>query len=693
MSEKQSIPELLCPAGCEESLCAALEGGADAVYLGGASMNARIHAGNFTSDELQRAVRRAHAYGTKVYLTLNTLVSDRELPAYVQAAEEAARAGVDALILADIGGAALLRRVLPHMELHASTQMSGHNSDMAKELQALGFSRMVAAREISHGDLLRLTAASPIETELFVHGALCVSHSGQCLFSSVVGGRSGNRGECAQPCRLPYSCRSCQANAQSRGAHGKQKARNGGQVREDYPLSLKDLSLAAHLPALLEAGVHSFKIEGRMKSPEYVLEVTRTWRRLIDERRAATPEELRRMADAFSRGGFTDGYFTERIDRSMRGVRSDADKRSSREAEPFGGLTRQVPIALEAEIRAGAPAKLTLTDAHHTAVAEGAVAEPARTAPLTEEAVTRSLCRLGGTPYRAERVQIRLDDGVMLPVSALNELRRRAVEALERASAPAEQEILAPAYAAPAQERENTRSARFYRAEQITQAAVSYFEKRFLPFDRFRSPANGVILPPVIFDRARETVRQALLRAAENGATYALISNLGQLSLAREAGLIPVGDLRLNICNRESVAQYEALGVRECILSPELTLPQMRDAGGNTAATVYGRLPLMLLEKCVSRELADCRTCEAGRVTLTDRKGIAFPILREWEHRNVVYNSLPLGMSDKQERLVQAGLCNRHFLFSVESPHEVDAVIRAYQNGDALPFSVRRING
>ena len=231
------LPELLCPVGSPEALDAAIEGGADAVYLGGTAFNARIHAKNFGGDALRSAVLRAHAYGVKVYLTLNTLATDREAEAFVEAAREAVHAGVDALIVADLGGAMAIRRAMPSVELHASTQMSGHNAAMGKELEKLGFSRMVIARETSLENMRAVVQNSPIEVEVFVHGALCVSHSGQCLFSSLVGGRSGNRGECAQPCRLPFV-----------GA----TERRGG---DRYPLSLKDLSLAAHVPTLIDCGV------------------------------------------------------------------------------------------------------------------------------------------------------------------------------------------------------------------------------------------------------------------------------------------------------------------------------------------------------------------------------------------------------------------------------------------------------
>ena len=636
-------------------------------------MNARMYAGNFDPTALREAVKRAHAYGVKVYLTLNTLVTDRELNAYLDAALDACRAGVDALIVADAGGASLIHRAIPEMELHASTQMSGHNSLMGAELQKRGFSRMVAAREISRGELELLLKHSPIETELFIHGALCVSHSGQCLFSSVVGGRSGNRGQCAQPCRLPYSCEGCK---KGRGA---------------YPLSLKDLSLAAHVPTLIELGVASLKIEGRMKSPEYVYDTARIWRRLLDERRGATPAEMRRMAEAFSRSGFTDGYFTEKLQGDMLGVRREADKQQSREVEKFGGLQKKVPLSLDVRLTADAPVSLTLSVGERQVTVEGDLPQLAKTAPMTEESVLRSLCRFGGTPYEVKEAHGRVEDGLMLPVSRLNELRRRGVEALNECFANAQRQEYPVAVEVPRGSRLVHRTARFYRAEQITSSAKTYFERIYLPLHHHTADANGVILPPVIFDGDLEEIRRLLKQARERGAIYAMVGNLGHLEPVREAGLIPVGDFRLNVTNRETVAALEQLGLEEILMSPELTLPQMRDVGGNTAAVVYGRLPLMTLEKCVIRELADCQACGRGAVWMVDRKGMRFPVLREWEHRNVVYNSLPTSMSDREELLARNGLTNRHFIFSVETPREVDEVIRAHREGRPLIGTVRRL--
>ena len=669
----KKLPELLCPAGSPEALDAAIEGGADAVYLGGALFNARMNAKNFGGDALRSAVLRAHSYGVKVYLTLNTLVYDREIPSYIDAAREALQAGVDALIVADLGGATLLRQVFPQAELHASTQMSAHSAAAGRLLRDLGFSRMVIARETSAQDMRRIVEESGIEVEAFIHGALCVSHSGQCLFSSVVGGRSGNRGECAQPCRLPFSCAACK------------------HAKNEYPLSLKDLTLAKQVPELIDIGVASLKIEGRMKAPEYVRDTARIWRRLLDERRAATPAEMQALADAFSRGGFTDAYFTRSIGRGMLGVRSDADKSLSRAAQPFAGITRRKPIAVEATLCKNQPCSLTLTDGPRRVTVTGEIPLAAINAPLTREAVEKSLSKFGGTPYEVKDFSLLLDDGLMLPVSRLNDLRRRALQALEEELAPAQIPEERAVQSKPSLPRAALRSARFYLPEQITPRAQQYFDRIYLPLSRYTNVANGVTLPPVIFDSDEARVLQMLRAAAASGARYALVGNLGHVALVRDAGLIPVGDYRLNLTNRESAARLESLGIRESILSPEMTLPQMRDVGGNTSAIVYGRLPLMTLEKCAIREISDCQSCEKNTVVLRDRRGIEFPILREWEHRNVIYNSLPTGMSDRTDQLLRAGLTAWHFIFSTEKALEVDRVIDAYLNGKAPDGAVRRI--
>ncbi len=662
------LPELLSPAGSHRALEAAIEGGADAVYFGGLRHNARISAENFAPDTLAEHVKLAHAHGVKMYQTLNTLATDREITEVVEDARIAYEAGVDALIVADLGVAAAIHRALPHLPLHASTQASGHSVASAEKLAQLGFSRMVCAREMSIEDIRRFTAASPIEAEVFVHGALCVCHSGQCLFSSLVGGRSGNRGECAQPCRLPY--------------------RTEGDNK--YPLSLKDLSLARHIPALIDAGVASLKIEGRMKSPEYVLAVTQVFRRLLDENRPATKDEMDYLASIFSRGGFTDGYFTGNIGPHMLGVRSEQDKSVTRSLPPFEGLTRAATLDFDAYILRGQPMTLTVSDGKRTVTVTGDVPEDAIKSPSEHSALLRNLTKLGGTPYTVGSANLELDEGLAIPVSKINALRRDALAKLASPTHPPVQDMdITPAR--PVGTRQRLNVARFARPDRIPPEAREYFDLIYLPLESYAPIADGVLLPPVIFDSEREAAAALLRDAKAAGAKHALVGNIGHLDLALEAGLIPHGDFRLNVTNTQTVAQLEALGLSDAVLSPELTLPQIRDIKGDTGVIVYGRIPLMVLEKCIGRDIADCDDCKAGRVTLVDRMRVSFPVLREWQHRSLIYNSLPTYMADRADKLDAAGITCHHFVFSTETASEVNDVIEAYQNGDAPGGTVRRI--
>ena len=664
----KTAPELLCPAGSPAAFDAAIDAGADAIYVGGVAFNARINAKNFTEDEMREAIARAHAYGVKVYIAANTLVYDKEMSAFLRAAESAYLSGADAFIVADLGAAAQLRKYLPNVELHASTQLSGHSLAMAKTLSELGFSRMVCAREMSKEDLMEFTKNSPIEAEVFVHGALCVCHSGQCLFSSVVGGRSGNRGECAQPCRLPYKT----------------------QKQNKYPLSLKDLSLAAHVGELCDMGVASFKIEGRMKSPEYVRETAAIWRVLIDERRGADKYEMTELARIFSRGGYTDGYYERNIGSHMLGVRSDEDKKISRELPEFKGITRKIPIKLHARLTAGESASLTVYPFDVTVTGE--TPEAAINAPLDLAALRKSLTKFGGTPYEVEEFSAELDSGLILPVSKLNALRRAALEEIERKNKPERAVGELPLRDRPKGMRVKKNTAVFYEPRSVTQKAKEFFDIIYLPLDKYDGSTDGVLFPAVIFDSQTDRLRELCQKAISLGARHALVGNLGHIALAREFGFEIHGDLRLNATNNDTVSALERLGVSDIVLSPELTLARMRDISGESAAVVYGRLPLMVTEKCIGRELADCKTCQAGKVTLTDRKGVSVPVLKEWEHRSLILNSLPIFMADKESALKGAGLSMRHFIFSCETQNEVDAIIEKYERGEPSSSPIRRMN-
>lgn len=557
------LPELLAPAGSPEALAAAIDAGADAVYLGSTQFGARAYAKNFDRPALAKAVADAHSAGVRVYLTLNTLITDRQMKAALELAAYAYEIGIDALIVADWGLAKLIRGNYPDFPLHASTQCAGHNSAAAKWLQEQGFSLMVAARELSAENLQLLCQNSPLPIEVFVHGALCVSQSGQCLFSSLVGGRSGNRGECAQPCRMQYNNRT--------------------------PLSLKDLSLAKHIPKLIEMGVASLKIEGRMKSPDYVYRVVSIFRKLLDERRSATPAELMALEQIFSRQGFTDGYFTGNLT-NMNGVRSEADKSATANA-------LQKPQ-------------------------KGAKCVPR--SPISP-------------PPRVPRSPV-------LPPLPKNPL-----------PCPSP-------------------TARFYKPDTIPeQHSLSVV---YLPLDRFDGKkANGVLLPPVIPDSEYAPVASALAKAKSMGAEHILVANIGQIALAKESGLKIHGDYRLNLQNSYAAAVFDSM--EDLLLSPELLLPQMRDIPAHKAAIVYGRVPLMTLEK------------SCGTTQLVDRMKKAFPVIREGG-RELVLNSLPIYMADKQSLLAPVGI-GYHYLFTTEGPQEVKNVLFSYARSLPTKKEVRRM--
>ena len=678
----RKLPELLSPAGSFEALKAAIDGGADAIYMGGASFNARINAKNFGAEEMHEAIKLAHSYGVKLYQTVNTMVFDRETDELLKAAEESANAGIDAFIVSDLGAADLLRSYLPEIPLHASTQMSIHSSLGAKELEGHGFTRVVPARELSKEDISRLIAGTDLEIEIFIHGALCVSHSGQCLFSSLVGGRSGNRGLCAQPCRLPY-------------------AADGARVGDRYPLSLKDLSLAPHVEDIIKSGVASLKIEGRMKSPEYVRGVTSIWRELLDSSRNASGQDMQKLADLFSRGGFTDSYYKKTIGRGMLGVRSEEDKQASREIEKFNKITRKAQIDMTVELCEDKSARLTASKGDISVSVTGETVQRAINAPLSEESLRKSLSKLGDTPFILGKLDCKIDGEVMLPISSLNALRRSCAEALIN-------QIIAPKKAVIGEKASKVckfkprerRVGRFFSHGQITDSAKEYFDIITLPlgeFGLFGNEANGFVMPAVITDSEQKNTEILLEKAAKYNPEYAIVSNLGQISLLRQ--YIPkikmIADFRFNIGNSQSAAIFEEMGFDGYVASAELTIPQLRDLDGAKAAIVYGRVPLMTLEKCVIKELYGdkraCEMCKSGRALMKDRRGFVFPIVRESDHRNIILNSLPTSMSDRQDELSRAGISDRHFLFYTESPSEVDKVIDAYKKALPIDGMVRRI--
>ncbi len=668
MRRKEKLPELLAPAGDFECLAAAVKGGADAVYIGGKTFSARAYAKNFDLDEIKKAVSYCHLHGVKLYVTMNILLFGSELDEALEFAKGLYRAGVDALIVADLGLISLIREEIPDFELHASTQMSVGNSLGADLAYGLGCTRVVLARELSGKNIADVTEKCLAETEVFLHGALCVCHSGQCLFSSMIGGRSGNRGECAQPCRLPY---------------------NNGK----YVLSLSDLSLACHVRELIESGVASLKIEGRMKSPDYVYTVTSIYRRLLDENRNSDKEENARLERAFSRGGFTDGYFTGNTFGKMTGVRTEEDKRIT-ESEAKGDFScERTEVTAEVRIKLGEPALMTLRGKkiNREASVLGDTPDTARNAPLTPDAVKERLCKMGNTylSLSASDIELELDDGINLSPSAINKLRRDAAEKFEDFGRELDDSLKRekinthPAFSGVTALR---RTAVFLSPDTISSLDAGirgYFDAVFVPLVRYpelKDVADGVYIPPVIMEDELARVRELISLAKESGAAYALIGNLSHLELAREYDLIPVGDFRLNVTNSPALDAWRGLGVSDVVLSPELTSRQAKGVGGR--AVVYGRVPLMITERCFMKENFGCDRC--GECLLVDRRGVRFPMMREFEHRNLILNSAYTYMGDKPDEISPAG--GHHFIFTTESPAEVKKVVAAFKEKRAFPL-------
>ncbi len=698
MKRTGKLPELLSPAGDFECLLAAVKGGADAVYVGGKSFGARAFAGNFDLAELERAVIYCHLHGVKLYVTVNTLLSDSEIPQALEFCEKLYLMGVDALIVADLGLVGELKRHLPGLELHASTQMSVHNAPGADMAYSLGCSRVVLARELTRENITDVTGKCIPETEVFVHGAICVSTSGQCLFSSLVGGRSGNRGECAQPCRLPYG--------------------------KGYPLSMSDMSLAGHVRELIATGVSSLKIEGRMKSPDYVYKVTSIYRRLLDGARDATAQERDELKKVFSRGGFTDGYFVGKLgSRSMTGVRSEADKKSTRESENGVYTPERVEIFADCEIRLGAPSRLTLRfsggggatalgfSGGGGATALGPLPDRAINAPLTELSVKQRLSKMGNTYFSLpeRNITLKLDDGVNLPPSALNGLRRAASELLEKTVLPKRN----PNFSLPMPDGEGRaefhwkngadkpndpsslpRTALFFSPKALSELDASvreYFDAVFIPLWRlseYKGKVEGVYIPPTVSESEIPEVEEMLRQAKDRGIEYALVGGLGHISMCRDAGFKLIGDFRLNAANSYAVKVLRELGICDCVLSAELTASAVKKIGGR--AIVYGRVPLMLTERCFMRENFGCDRC--SRVSLTDRRGVSFPLIREYPHRNIILNSAVTYMGDKDGELSGGEAVMRHFIFTLESGAEVGRVVSAYKSHSPLAgVQVRRM--
>lgn len=676
--------ELLAPAGSMESLRAAVQNGANAVYLGCGIYNARQGAKNFTPQALTEAVKYCHVRDVAVHLTLNTLVSDKETQELVQLIRHAAQSGVDAFIVQDLGVVRLCRQIAPHIPIHGSTQMTIHSLPGVLLCAAWGLSRVVLSRELSREEIRYICQNSPIEIEVFGHGALCMCYSGQCYLSAAIGGRSGNRGRCAQPCRQSYGY---------------------GRWQNQYPLSLKDSCLVRELKELEQMGVASLKLEGRMKRPEYVAAVTGIYRKALDTH-MVTRDMEKTLLDAFNRQGFTQGYYDGALGGEMFGVREDTRENAAFFKELRQtyetGETPLVPIRFQAVVRPGLTQLTVIDPQNRVCTAQGPAPETARVAELTKEVLIARLTKTGGTPYRCVEAAVEIEPGLSLSASAINGLRRDVLNQLTALRARRDVPALGrperiPNYRTP--QEPPAYNIQVTTKEQITgrllkmQPNLLYVPLHLLTEDAaFTRDLVGKVrvcpvLPRVVHDGELARLKDQLRSLRALGIREALVGNLGLLLPVRECGMHPRGDFGLNIYNSAALQSIREMELRSQCLSFEMTLPQIRDAKKGLPCEIlaYGRLPLMITENCLIRGRTGQCTCHLGSAKLVDKTGSEFPVIRDGNTcRSVLLNGKKLYWLDRQEDLARLGLWAVRLYFTTENPQEVDRVLSACRSGEAM---------
>ena len=653
------MPEILAPAGGMEQLVAAVRCGADAVYLGAGGFNARRNAENFGDGALAGAVSYAHIRGVKVHVAVNTLVTDSELGQLEDAVRETAASGADAVIIQDLAVNARFRDMCPDLPRHASTQMTVHNLDGAKLAADLGFSRVVLARELTLDEIERITAHCGIETEVFIHGALCMCMSGQCYLSSMLGGRSGNRGWCAQPCRLDF--------------------RN---AERGHALSLKDMSHLKYLKSLSDAGVSSFKIEGRMKRPEYVAAAVTAARAAL--RGEAYDEESLRAV--FSRSGFTDGYITGRRDASMFGYREKEDVTAARAVlGSLAGLYRNerqsVPVDMEL---AATPLSTTLQVRceNVSTTVQIPPGEPSRTLQTTPETARKCLSKTGGTPYFVKNFTASIDQNLTIPVSALNSLRREALDNISNIRGTA---TLREIHEKPAKIGNYTppESPELWGRFEKTSQIFGELDRIILPLsETVKNPwvvekygdKLTVELPSLFFDTSEAEIVEKI---RDLGIKDVLCENLYAVETARKTGLTARGGAGLNVLNSLALSELRALGLVSATVSFELSVNKIAALGDTIPRGIiaYGRLPLMRFRACPVRGRDGCGKC-TGVSYLRDRMGVEFPVVCGGRKFGTLLNSVPLHIAEKR-------LPPLDFLtlwFTLETPEEVKNTVFQYKN-------------
>ena len=668
-------PEILAPAGSYECVSAAVRCGADAVYLGVKDFNARRNAENFSLDELEQVIAYCRSRSVKVHITLNILVGDGELEAAAKLIRHVCSLGADVLILQDLGLSALAGKIAPGIEKHASTQMSVQTVSGIEMLKSLGFSTAVLPRELSREEITHIRKNTDMRLEMFVHGALCMCVSGQCYLSAMLGGRSGNRGLCAQPCRLAFSA-------------------DGGT---GHDLSLKDLSLADRADELQRLGIDSLKIEGRMKRPEYVAAAVTAVRNSLDGE--TDSELLSSLKAVFSRSGFTDGYFQNQLGRDMFGTRTKKDVTSA-DGKLLSSLRRlydketpRVPVRFLLTVLKDEPVTLCACSGEARVFCDsGYIPEKADGKPLDKEALTERISKCGGTFFYAEECDIELDEGLFVPASVINALRRDALETLEIClSAVKPKSFTDYNYSIPEHKASPILSynVRIASVSQIPKNTDNV-ENLYIPLVDMEKYVEklencklniGVEVPRGIFGK-EAYVESQLKKAKKLGIKIAYCGTIDAVSLAKKVGLEIHTGFSMNVYNSLSVSVLEGIGVKGITLSPELTLSEAAKIGFGVKRGIiaYGRLPLMLTRNCPIKNGKTCNECK-GKSVLTDRMGIRFPVMCNMGTSEIL-NSRPIYLGDRLGEIKNLDFITLYF--TRESGEAVEAVLDAYRKGKSV---------
>ena len=662
--------EILAPVGAQEQLKAAVRSGANAVYLGVDNFNARRNADNFTTENLKDAVKYCRLRDVKVFVTLNTLIFDKEIEDLYKTIKAIAESGADAVIVQDFATVKAVKEICPDMPLHASTQMAVHNAAGAVFLEEMGFSRIVLARELSLKEMKIIREAVNAELEVFVHGAHCMSTSGNCYLSAMLGERSGNRGLCAQGCRLNWV-----------NTHGR-----------EYALSLKDMSYLDNIKDLMEIGIDSFKIEGRMKRPEYVASAVSSLKKAMNNE---LYDKLT-LRSVFSRSGFTDGYLQGKRTVDMFGYRVKEDVTSATNVlkdleNLYKNETRPNKASAKLILKKDEPSTLFLSSKGKTVQVQGEIPQEPRTAPLSEEIAFRNLGKLGDTSFYLDSLGFENEDSLTLPASAINALRRDAANLLENELSKKDYSINDVTPRIPSIKSDFSKPKARVRLESLSQYSdvLENADLIILPLNEIFNNLEDVELLPVkiavelpqlIYPEDEKDILKKLSAIKKTGIVRGVTGNIGGIALLKKAGFKIYGSHGLNITNSFSVQSYKNMGLEDITLSFELSERNIKSLCADIpkGAYIYGYLPIMLLRACPQRSENGCENCK-GKSVLTDRKGIEFPLLCQNKKYAVLHNSVPLYIGDK----ITSSLDFVTFYFTIESKADCEKIYKAYLNGKA----------